>query len=426
MLRTFTDDSFGNSVIFPTNRFFKTDFPGANGSFREGQFRMTQSILNTLASDQKTIQLIEAGVGIGKSYAYLVPILFAKKHTPDLSIIVSTGTIALQEQLIGDIRTLATMLHLPGGIGPVLAKGQTHFLCKRRAYHAYEDEVPQWLNNVDSLSLTGDRKEIERCANNTFSDKTWRRLHVNNSCDKKRCEMYHQCGYMKLRSQMRDSRNIVVTNHDQLIQDRRNVANDRTPIFHFTLTGRAIRDIVVLDEAHLLEEKARNAETLHYCLDDMHRAIASARHRLRDPSLRSEAAEVQFRLFALLDQMYEWIYTDCIKKETIIRTKSSDYPQRFSIGEPPMANSVREKIATLDTLVQMDDSQRPLHESDDDAEYLLDFLSDMLHSTRFAPNISGEVVGGRGGGNPFDDSSDYIYWAEITNRQQHTLALNWC
>lgn len=54
---------------------------------------------------------VEAGVGIGKSFAYLVPLLLYNKKT-GLPVIIATSTIALQEQLMDDIKRLSPMLNV--------------------------------------------------------------------------------------------------------------------------------------------------------------------------------------------------------------------------------------------------------------------------------------------------------------------------
>lgn len=70
---------------------------------REGQQDMAFEILDALKKDQHI--LVEAGVGIGKSYAYLVPLLLYNHYTGKPAVI-ATSTIALQEQLLNDAAAL--------------------------------------------------------------------------------------------------------------------------------------------------------------------------------------------------------------------------------------------------------------------------------------------------------------------------------
>lgn len=81
--------------------------------------------------------LVEAGVGIGNSFAYIVPILCYSKmfHKP---VVIATSTIALQEQLIHDIEKIMDMLNYE--VEVLIAKGQNHFLCKKRFDECFTKE----------------------------------------------------------------------------------------------------------------------------------------------------------------------------------------------------------------------------------------------------------------------------------------------
>ena len=94
---------------------------------REGQWTMSCEIVD--AMQKKKHIVIEAGVGIGKSFAYIVPLLFyhQKYHCP---ILIATSTIALQDQLASDIKVIENMINYYPTV--TIAKGQTHFLCKKR------------------------------------------------------------------------------------------------------------------------------------------------------------------------------------------------------------------------------------------------------------------------------------------------------
>ena len=73
--------------------------------------------------------VVEAGVGIGKTFAYIVPLLYYRKRYKK-PIVIATSTIALQEQLAADIKMIEDIIGYHPDI--VLAKGQNHFLCKYR------------------------------------------------------------------------------------------------------------------------------------------------------------------------------------------------------------------------------------------------------------------------------------------------------
>ena len=112
--------------------------------YREGQFYMALSIFDSIESMNHLI--IEAGVGIGKSYAYLIPLLYYYSITGK-TFIISTSTIALQEQLERDIRKLSEQLNISLNI--TVAKGMTNFVClntlKNILSRTSEEILKEWM-----------------------------------------------------------------------------------------------------------------------------------------------------------------------------------------------------------------------------------------------------------------------------------------
>lgn len=416
MLRGFTADSFGNNVRFHTRKCFTSTLPDSGKMFREGQLQMAMDILDTF-SDDTNIRVIEAGVGIGKSYAYLVPALLAKKHAPDLSLIISTGTISLQEQLIKDIETLCKLLKLPSMVTGVLAKGQTHFLCKKRATRVFrESSLPPWLTDTKLWSPYGDRKEIEKRAQNVFKDEDWDRINVDRSCNKQECQFYRSCGYMKLRTMMKEPRKIIVTNHDQLIQDRKLISQDKSSLFHINMFGRPVRDILILDEAHMIEAKARSAEQVSYSLDNMHSDVTWAASSLHLLSTYREIQELEKKIRALITGLYSAVFKRCIQMSSV--DTQGEFPERFNIILPDFTNDLLSALKELNTKLQIHASKRFEDRSPELAQ-LIDFLSDLSnsHQSKTLDETNTETVF-------TDDPSDFIYWAELKKKDRKTLSLN--
>lgn len=108
--------------------FFWDVAPAHGFEMREGQQDMSCEIVDALIHNQHFA--VEAGVGIGKSFGYLVPILLYNKKLKK-PVIVATSTIALQEQLWKDIHDVMPLLNTKPEV--ILAKGQTHYLCHKRA-----------------------------------------------------------------------------------------------------------------------------------------------------------------------------------------------------------------------------------------------------------------------------------------------------
>ena len=192
----------------------------------------------------------EAGTGVGKSFAYLVPAVL--RVADRRRIVVSTYTIALQEQLIGkDLPFLAEALPLE--FSAAVGKGRNNYLCVRRLGMALKnrDRLFSDARSLDQLQAvahwamqtdTGSRQEI------TFSltPAVWSRVCSEiDLCNGAKCDHAHTC-FMAAARQRMQAADIVVVNHALFFADlamRRQHANVIGPY-----------DLVVLDEAHTVEQ----------------------------------------------------------------------------------------------------------------------------------------------------------------------------
>src|SRR6516225_5169084 len=100
-----------------------------NYEARPQQLEMADAVADAIA--QGTHLIVEAGTGVGKSFAYLVPAIAAACADKECRVVISTHTISLQEQLIGkDIPFLQEIM--PTKFLPLLVKGRGNYLSKRR------------------------------------------------------------------------------------------------------------------------------------------------------------------------------------------------------------------------------------------------------------------------------------------------------
>jgi len=222
---------------------------------RPEQVRMTQAIAQALNNSGHLI--VEAGTGTGKSVAYLLPsIFFASQNSA--SIVISTNTINLQEQLIGkDIPDLLHALEIEqnpaiNNLKAVQVKGRANYLCLKR----YES-----LRTRDTLSLdeagllarikvwllstrSGDRAELNLGGNETS---TWSKLCAEFD-ERLEAQCPHKqrgtCFLYKAR-QSAESAHLIVVNHALLLSDMVSENKVLPPYNH-----------LVIDEAHHLEEEA--------------------------------------------------------------------------------------------------------------------------------------------------------------------------
>ena len=190
---------------------------------RSQQIDMLQNITEAISGSQHL--LIEAGTGIGKSFAYLIPsALWATKN--NTRVVISTNTINLQDQLINkDIPDLKNALGLDLNVS--VLKGKANYICPRQLEHLFRvgpqnaDElrvlakILVWLSQGGS----GDRSEIN--LNGPIENGIWLLLSANNeSCNLESCaqKMGGICPFFGSK-QKAESAHLVIVNHALLLAD---------------------------------------------------------------------------------------------------------------------------------------------------------------------------------------------------------------
>jgi len=218
---------------------------------RPQQIEMAQAVAAALADGAHL--MIEAGTGIGKSLAYLLPTVFHVCQT-QCRLIISTYTINLQEQLINKDLPLVNAV-VPFEFTAVLVKGRTHYICLRRLHRAI-DRAKNLFDNAQQQELLWQLQEwSKRTRDGSLADlpedipaAIWQLVQSEQgNCLGKRCPYFNRCFYWHARRQMRNA-DILVVNHALLLSDlalRRQGG---------TLLGRY--EAAVIDEAHNLETVA--------------------------------------------------------------------------------------------------------------------------------------------------------------------------
>ncbi len=221
---------------------------------RAQQKEMAQQVLDAYGKEE--IALIEAGTGIGKSLAYLVPaIVWAVKHKE--KTVISTHTIALQEQLIEkDIPSLLKALDIE--LKAVLLKGMSNYLCLRKLSDLQEQ--PLLFTEEESAALQKVEKWSSQTESGSRSDipfplaaETWEKVHAEKeACNPAKCPHYKRCFFFKARKMAADAQ-LVVVNHHLLFAD---LVSRQRPDFKEEKAILPSYRRLVLDEAHHLEEVA--------------------------------------------------------------------------------------------------------------------------------------------------------------------------
>ncbi len=166
------------------------------------------------------IGVFEAGTGVGKSFAYLIPsILWADKNKS--RVVISTGTINLQSQICEKDIPMAEKI-LGKKVKYILLKGRNNYVCKRRFFEVNTqrelfddadvlDKLSQWVE----ATPTGSRSDL------TFMppEQLWSRIcSESDACMGMKCPYHAECFVMRVRKEALNA-NIIVVNHHLLFAD---------------------------------------------------------------------------------------------------------------------------------------------------------------------------------------------------------------
>lgn len=228
------------------NRFF--DEAERNGlEHRQGQVEMSQEIARAIMENKSLV--VEAEVGIGKSIAYLIPIIlqFFRERR---QVVIATSTIALQEQLENDVKAVLNMIGVKTKVE--VAKGMKNYICLKEARkHRKENEE---FTALYELALHG----VQRKSALSVTDRAWDKVcitTVGQKCDD--CKYRSKCEYLQMRERIRCNDSIVICNQNMLVSHLINMESGKG-IFKGNLST------IVVDEAHNLESKFRDAFTTSF------------------------------------------------------------------------------------------------------------------------------------------------------------------
>ncbi|WP_035770138.1 ATP-dependent DNA helicase [Arthrobacter castelli] len=268
------------------------------GTNRQGQHEMTRRVAGAIGGDGHL--LVQAGTGTGKSLAYLAP-LIAHAVNSDKPSVVSTATLALQAQIVGrDLPRLLEALEpqLEQPVNVALVKGRGNYVCKHKLDGGFGDDdgaeaalfqlgedvgaahpapesaaasgptsalgrevvrLREWAGQTD----TGDRDDLVP----GVSDRAWKQVSVSamECLGASKCPLADVC-FSELARARGAEADIVITNHAMLAIS--------------AFEGLAVLpeyDVVVIDEAHELQDRVTGAVSGELSAAMVHSAASSAR-----------------------------------------------------------------------------------------------------------------------------------------------------
>jgi ATP-dependent DNA helicase DinG len=341
-----------------------------NLEHRPGQERMAHAVAAAFRDDQSL--LFEAGTGIGKSLAYLVPGII---HATDCGrqMIVSTHTISLQEQIDKKdlplcrrlFKEVPELARYAGFVSTVLV-GKSNYLCTTRLSHALADRatlfddagyaellrIASWADTTE----TGLRHDLQPPPN----PEVWDSVNADSSsCSRRNCDC-ERCFYQRARARVRLAQ-VIVVNHALLFSlikaggARVEGATPEAPGVLFP------GDFVVLDEAHTVAAVAE--ESFGLALSSM--GIERTLKHLYNPRTRRgilskrATAEMRQKIADTLEasgKFFGFLSTTLLAERAVVRLRETGSAEAL-LSEPLAAlERVVSKIAdTLEDGRERDD-----------------------------------------------------------------------
>ena len=315
------DRPYGSKITYEKCReilyaLFKDILPNYGYTVRKEQISLADSILKTI-SDRKTT-LAEAEVGTGKTLAYLIAAILAKRgrlndfwnkgfypkmaytEMAQMPIVIATSSIALQKAIVKDYIPELSRILLENGIiktplTSALRKGRAHYICDRNLKSHYDSECDGKMKKVLS-KLLKQSASIDLAEINGLTPHVKRQIQAPSRCAE-HCPNHDSCRYLKFMSKvMSPAIDIQVTNHNYFIADALHRSGAKTPII-------PNYQIVIVDEAHKLLSAARSMygtelsssdvpslyeylKTLRFTTESAAHSISSTIKKLYDESRR--------------------------------------------------------------------------------------------------------------------------------------------
>lgn len=399
-------DSLGSDFVERVGEIFSQKgslSKARNFEYRREQQEMAMAVARALEEERHLV--IEAGTGVGKSIAYLVPAVLCAIEQSKKAII-STYTISLQEQLLNkDIPIVKKIL--PVEFEAALMKGRQNYVCPRRLERA--------LQQTTELFTTSEQTELQRIADwarttkdGSLSDlsiepdmKVWGQVcseaHI---CTAKTCGLLANCFFQQARKRLLAA-DVIVMNHTLLFMLLGGVEEmaERDGGYLFP------NDFIIFDEAHTVEQVASRQIGIaisQYGLRATVQRLYNARTRKGLFTVTRDAAGVTLAadLIDDLDKFFRAIEERCdFRKGREVRVREPDLvPNTIS----PRLIALQARIAEV------------VKRSDD--EFLKAELTELGRRIRDA----------RLGIVTFleQEAENHVYWVERTGKTAQFLSLN--
>ncbi|OHB74478.1 MAG: hypothetical protein A2Z25_22815 [Planctomycetes bacterium RBG_16_55_9] len=364
---------------------------------RPEQVRMACAVQQALINGRHLA--VEAGTGVGKSFAYLIPAADLVLRGTGKAVI-STFTITLQEQLIHkDIPLLLKCL--PQEVTAVLAKGRGNYLCQRRLKFVQQRQqalFDQSASDIERISRWADETEDGSLSDLPFlpPHRLWDKVNSEHgNCRGRNCPFFRDCFYWRARRRL-ETAQIIVANHALLFSDL--VLKDQDvkllPDYRY----------VIIDEAHNIEHVAEDHfgidisnHRIRFLLDGLFNART---HRGLLPFMGADkamdaVAEVEKEATRFYRHVRDWY--DGARQETNGRCHRNCFEDTLS----GYVKNLKSELARLTKKTQDEDEKYEIQRFTNRCEALVDDLEGFL----------------------LQKQADYVYWVEADENRAKTVRL---
>ncbi|MGA0845530.1 MAG: ATP-dependent DNA helicase [Luteolibacter sp.] len=377
--------------------------------FRQEQQQLAVAVARALTESEALVA--EAGTGVGKSLAYLLPAARFALETGRKAVI-STHTINLQEQLIRkDIPIVRKIIgdELPA----VLLKGRQNYLCPQRLRRAWE-QSGDLFTSTESEQLEQIRKWAETTRDGTLSDldfqpqmKVWLQVCSEaHLCSARTCGPRGNCFFQEARKATADAK-IVVVNHTlffallgSLESESDGESGGRTGGFIFP------NDFAVLDEAHTIEQVAAMQLGIRISQSGLRFDL----QRLYHPRTRKGLLKAFRKASALQSVQNALNASEAFFHDLSHAAKFGKISKEFRVREPEIvSNSMAQPLREL---------TREIEVLADDVEHE-GTRSELMDAARRLRGVQAEI------GAFLDQSEDdCVYWMQKTGQEDSQLSLH--
>ncbi|MHC4865458.1 MAG: ATP-dependent DNA helicase [Planctomycetota bacterium] len=364
---------------------------------RPQQVQMAGAVQQALVTGRHLA--VEAGTGVGKSFAYLAPVIdLVRRHAG--KALVSTFTITLQEQLISkDIPFLADCM--PPTFTAVLAKGRGNYLCKRRLEFAlrrqkdlFGDFSPEleairaWAGETEDGSLS----DIGFLPKNQIWDKV-RSEHGN--CRRRRCTHFRDCFYWRARRRLENA-DVIVANHAILFSDLvlRETGASILPDYRY----------VIVDEAHNIEHVAED-----------HFGISISNHRIRFllDGLYNSRTHRGLLAYANAEKVIDVVRRTHTAATGFFKQIRNWYEQTENeTNGRCYRNFVDDTISG--PLKRLGSEMARLAKQSEDVDQKFEYMRSVDHCRALVQDLDNFLM---------QKQADYVYWVEVNDNRRTTVRL---